>query len=109
MENLPTSLAVAIIAVGLIQFLKNAPWFPGVTKENPKINAIFGVLVAAACATGIEYHYDPVAGAFWVTGLKVAAIKSGLLGFAKQWALQQFLWKGFKVTKLLEGLKGGGS
>lgn len=100
MEGIPTPIIAALLAIVGIQYLKNSSWFPGVAKGNDKINAVFGVLVAALAASGIGYETiaDPTTGTygFMAHGLTMASISKFAWAVAQQWIMQHVGWKVLK-------------
>lgn len=105
MDNvLISSGSAAVLAAYLLQYLKNAAWFPwlGIEQAKEKANLIASVLVAGVAAFGIHFTYNPTDGQLVITGLTLVGIAHGLGHWAAQWVAQHVSYKAFVVpTELL--------
>ena len=99
MEQLPTQWVLAIIAVLVIQAIKDSR-IPIFNNEAGKPNAVLAAVFAAAGATGIAvvHSWDAGSGTYTltVTGLSTGAVLKGLWLWAQQYGWQ---WMGWKLVK----------
>ncbi len=91
-DNPSATVALAVVVPFLLQALKNASWFPVLTRETGKINFAVGVLAAAAATFGIHATWDATAGGT-ITLPGLHGIWQGLV----QLAGQQVTYKGLVV------------
>ena len=100
MEGLSLQWILAILAVYLLQVIKDNPKIPIFNNGAGKPNAILAAILAAFSATGIAYahSFDAAAGTYTmtVTGLTASSIVGGLWGWAQQYGWQ---WIGWKLVK----------
>jgi hypothetical protein len=88
--NLPFILSIA--SAWLMEKLKLASWFPGLTPESTaSVQKLFSAVVAILTAVGVTITYDATVGTLMITGLTLSNIgQIGLL--SAQNFLTQHMW-----------------
>lgn len=91
-DNPSATIGLAIVIPVLLQALKNASWFPVLTRQTSRINFAVGVFAAAAATFGIHATWDMnTGGTITLPGLH------GLWQGVIQWAGQQAAYKSLVV------------
>lgn len=83
LNPMSTQVGIAIIVPFVLQWLKNAAWFPWLTRHTDGLVRLLSLAVAFASSVGIIVSWDPAAGSLLITGLHLQAI--GALVF-QAWA-----------------------
>ena len=91
-DNAAATFGLAVVVPVVLQAVKNASWFPWLTRQTPRINFIVGVIAAAAATFGVHATWDPQSGGT-ITLPGLVGIWQGLV----QWSGQQSVYKGFIV------------
>ncbi len=98
MDTLAPVLGSAAVVSTLLQLLKNAAWFPWISRDTGRLNAVLSVLAAGLTAFGLSFdgHFDDSTGAFTLgfSGT-IAGLVDGLAHWIGQWATQHAFYKGF--------------
>ena len=82
------------IGVFLIQWLKNAKWFPWAQATGTKTaNRIVAIILALFGATGVHYVWDPTAHTLLLTNLTVVGIVTALWHWFSQFVTQETLYQ----------------
>lgn len=89
LNTLPANAVVGAMAVYMIEWIKRQAWFPWVTTETKRLNALVNAGVAFAASIGVTAQFDAAAGELVIRGLTWAVIGHGVWEFAKQWTMQQ--------------------
>lgn len=99
METLSTQWILAILAVYVIQLLKDSK-FPIFNNAAGTPNAILAAITAFISATGIAYasNFEATSGTFTltVTGINAGSIAAGTWAWGQQYLWQ---WLGWKLVK----------
>jgi|SRR6516225_232916 hypothetical protein len=85
--------ALAILIPMILQWLKGAPWFPWVTKETSKLNALAAGVGAVVATAGIHFVWDPGNHSITINGLTIAAVLTAIIAVAKQYLFQHAAYK----------------
>jgi len=95
MQDLVISqVTLSAVAVVVMQWLKNAQWFPWLTAESSKLQNAFAAFSAALVAVGIHYSYDATAGTLTIVGISWASLGHGLWHWLQSYAFQEVIYKG---------------
>jgi hypothetical protein len=88
------------LAVWLIQKFKAKLAKVGVVQEAvSKIARVMAALVAALAAIGISFAFDPSAGVLTISGLTWSTVGVGIWEWARQYVVQQVMFRGYKLSK----------
>lgn len=100
MDSLIPAAGAAIIVSTILQYLKNSPSIPLVSRDTGRLNAALSMIAAGFVALGLSYNYtfDASTGAFTLgfSGT-VGGLINGLGHWAGQWTLQHAAYKGLIV------------
>lgn len=91
-DNPAATLGLAVTIPFFLQTLKNASWFPWLSKNSSRINFAIGVVAALVASLGIHATWDPTHGGTIV----IPGAHDLWQGFI-QWAGQQVAYKGLVV------------
>lgn len=96
MNELGNQFGSAIIVSYLLEYLKGKDWFPLISYlSSSRAKAIVGGLAAFITTLGISYAFDYHPSGNSTLTIVIPAIPQlihSLLDFAKQWAMQQFVY-----------------
>ncbi len=82
------------IGVFLMQYLKNAKWFPWAQATEAKLaNRIVAIIVALFAATGIGHVWDPTAHTLLFTNLTVVGVATSLWHWFSQFVMQETVYQ----------------
>lgn len=90
-----------LLASVIIEYAKNAKWFPLLTAKTASLNRFVGVLGSGVAAFGVHAAFNHTAGVLTITGLTVAGIMAG----GKEW-LRTFLIQEIGYQNLIRGKMG---
>jgi len=77
-----SQVLLGVLVAYILQWLKNAPWFPVLTERSTKAwKVTLSCLVAVMSAMGLGYSFDPVAGTILITGVSAASVWNALTVF----------------------------
>lgn len=97
------SLISLVLALGqpvVLEWLKDRPWVPFITRYTPVWNRITALVVTASNVVGVSYAFDATAGTFTVTGLDIDNIVRMAVTLAFAWIANQAVYaKAVKVPK----------
>jgi hypothetical protein len=88
---LTNQVVVSSIIVGLLQWLKKAPWFPLLSKETQNLNRVIAILLSFLAALGV--HTTFANGVLTVTGLTTMGILTAGYNWIFSFVTQQGLFK----------------
>ena len=91
-DNPSATLGLAVVIPFLLQMLKNASWFPWLSRHTSQLNFAVGVIAASASVIGIHASYDMSTGGT-ITLPPLHTIWQAFI----QWAGQQVAYKGLVV------------
>ena len=82
------------IGVFLLQYLKNAKWFPWAQTAGTKyVNRAMAIIIAILSATGIGHVWDPAAHTLMFTNLTVGGIAIALWHWLQQFIMQETVYQ----------------
>jgi len=90
-------LTASAVVVFLMQWAKNATWFPFIQKETAALNRIVAVAMAAVSTLGVNYtwvHPSPGVWTITFTGVTLAGITGAAWAWLKQFAVQELIYRG---------------
>ena len=90
-------LTASAVVVFLMQWAKNATWFPFIQKETAALNRIVAVAMAAVSTLGVNYtwvHPSPGVWTITFTGVTLAGITGAGWAWLKQFAVQELIYRG---------------
>jgi hypothetical protein len=88
------ALMWAFFSSSVLEWLKRSPKLTLFAESTAFwAQRITGVVVAAAAAMGVHYTFDPQAGVLTITGLSVAAIWTAAVETARQFCVQELLYR----------------
>ena len=91
-DNPTATLGLAVVIPFMLQAMKNASWFPWLTRHTSQLNFAVGIVAATAATFGIHATWDAsTGGTITIPGLM------GLWQAFVQWAAQQTAYKGLVV------------
>jgi hypothetical protein len=97
-------LAFGAMAPFVLQWLKNAKWFPFLNQWSARWwKVLVSGIVALCTALGLSYSFDPVVGRLIIDGLTWTNVAHSLLAFALSFGAQQAMYSG-----VIKPLAGGG-
>lgn len=91
-DSVPATLGAGVVVAIMLQALKNASWFPWLSRNTATLNFWVGIVAAVASTAGVHVAYDASAGGT-ITLPGVNAIVQAVV----QWATQQAAYKGLVV------------
>lgn len=93
MDELQSQLTLALLVPFILQWLKRSSWFPVLTMETSKLNAIVASIIAVAGGVGIAFTYNAQSGVLTVTGLTLASIWNALQHSILQFMMQHTVYR----------------
>jgi hypothetical protein len=93
-----THVTTSALAVAGIQWLKNSPLFPWVTKEKNLLLRLLAIATAAASALSINYTWNPTDHSLTITGLTLSGIGMAAWAWIKSFALQELTYRAVKPS-----------
>lgn len=77
----------------LIQWVKNAKWFPFVNADTATLNKFLAVLASGATALGMHFTFDSATGTLAITGLTFWGIYHGGVLWVRSWLIQEIAYQ----------------
>ena len=91
---------IGMLAPFLLQWLKNAKWFPFLNHwSSTTWKYTVSIIVALGTALGLSWSFDPAIGRLIIDGLTMTNIYHSLLAFALSFGTQQAMYLGVVKPK----------
>jgi hypothetical protein len=87
-EEYKVVLGLGALAAYLIKFLQGSKYFPWISAEAKKITFVVQAMLSLLATIGIGYTWDAQNHSLLITGLSLAAIFHGAIGWISQFAIQ---------------------
>lgn len=97
-----TELGSTLLAVGGMQALKKAKWFPLLQEGQKVLNRFVSVIVALGISAGISYTWNPTNHSLLITNLSLSTIGVALFHWVSQYIYQE---TGYTVLQGLTALQ----
>lgn len=88
MEEYKLVIGLGALAAYVIKFLQGSKYFPWISAEAHKITLAVQALLSLGTSLGISSSWDPAAHSLLISGLSLATIFHGLIGWLSQFAIQ---------------------
>jgi hypothetical protein len=96
-DSLILTGSTALLVSMVIQYLKNASWFPWLSRETEKLNRTVGIVAAFLTTAGVHWGYNAATDTLNIIGLH------SLWLTVQHWVAQQTIYKQFIVLPEAQG------
>lgn len=97
-----------LLASVLIEYAKNAKWFPLLTSKTVALNRLVAVIGSGVAAFGVHAAFNNTAGVLTITGLTTAGILAGGKEWIRTFLIQEIGYQNLIRGKIGTGSNGGG-
>jgi hypothetical protein len=91
-----TTFTTGALTVAALNWLKQSPWFPWITKERNTLVRILSIVAATASSAGIGHIWNSADHSLVISGLTLPNVVGFAWAAVKQFAMNETL---FQVTK----------
>jgi hypothetical protein len=96
-DSLILTGSTALIVSMVIQYFKNAQWFPWLSRETEKLNRFVSIAAAFLTTAGIHWGYNAATDTLNIVGLHTVWLT------IQHWVAQQTIYKQFIVLPEAQG------